>query len=323
MTSNVKTQESKTGAKHVPVLFHEVFDSLNIQPDGIYVDGTFGRGGHAVAMLKKLSGQGHLIVFDKDAQAIAEAQHLFEGDQRVEVIHDDFSQMNVHLDELNLHQQIDGILLDLGVSSPQLDQAERGFSFQNNGPLDMRMNTQQGEPASSWLQQAEENEIARVLWEYGEERYSRRIAAKIVEYRQQQNISDTHTLAALIKDCVPASKQQKKHPATRSFQAIRIHINQELEHLKVALESIFDVLKIGGRLLVISFHSLEDRLVKRFFKQHSSRQAVPRGLPLRDSEIQDTRRLKLIGKAIKAGEQELLQNWRARSAVLRVAERIA
>ena len=275
-----------TAAEHQPVLFDEVITHMNIQPQGRYVDATFGRGGHARAILKQLDSGGQLIVMDRDPQAIATAQALFGDDPRVLIRQDDFAQMKPLLAQLNLLQSVDGVLLDLGVSSPQLDQAERGFSFQHNGPLDMRMNPQRGESAASWLQKAEEKEIARVLWEYGEERYSRRIAARIVAVRQQQSITDTQTLAQLIADCVPAGKE-KKHPATRSFQAIRIHINEELDQLKTTLENIFDVLKVGGRLLVISFHSLEDRLVKRFLKHESSTPSIPKGLPLRECDIVD------------------------------------
>jgi 16S rRNA (cytosine1402-N4)-methyltransferase len=217
---------------------------------------------------------------------------------------------------------VDAVLLDLGVSSPQLDDATRGFSFQKNGPLDMRMNPLQGESAAGWLAHASEKEISTVLWELGEERFARRIARKIVEARQLQDIDDTKTLSDLISGCVPRPKN-KKHPATRSFQAIRIYINQELTYIGRLLDSIFDVLKIGGRLLVISFHSLEDRLVKRFFRLHSSKPKIPRGLPVRDEELMSGIRLRLIGKAIRAGAQELSLNPRARSAVLRVAERTA
>jgi len=230
--------------------------------------------------------------------------------------------MHAQIAELDLLEQIDGILLDLGVSSPQLDDAARGFSFQLNGPLDMRMNPGQGESAAEWLAHADEAEIARVLWEYGEERHSRRIAKKIVERRQSGKIEDTATLAALISEIVPRPKNNK-HPATRSFQAIRIHINQELDQIQRLLETVLDILKIGGRLLIISFHSLEDRLVKRFFKAQSSRARIPRGLPLRDSEIPSSIRLRLVSKAIRAGASELASNPRARSAVLRIAERAA
>ena len=305
---------------HAPVLHSEIMSQLNIRADGLYVDGTYGRGGHAQSILDQLGENGRLIVMDKDPQAIASAHQQMGGDVRVTIIHDDYAHMHEQLTGLNLGEAVDGVLLDLGVSSPQLDDASRGFSFQKNGPLDMRMNPEQGEPAAEWLRHADEKEIAKVLWELGEERFSRRIARKIVDTRDQQPLADTASLSALIASCIP-QRDQKKHPATRSFQAIRIHINRELEHIVTMLDSIFDVLKVGGRLLVVSFHSLEDRLVKRFFKLHSSRPKVPRGMPIRDSELVSNIRLKIIGKAIKAGAAELAVNPRARSAVLRVAER--
>lgn len=307
---------------HQPVLFNEVLQAMQVKPDGVYVDGTFGRGGHAAAILEQLNEHGRLIVMDKDPEAIAYARARHAGDQRVTIIHDDYAQMKNHISAQGLTSQVDGVLLDLGVSSPQLDDANRGFSFQQNGPLDMRMNTEQGETAQQWIMKTGEKEIADVLWRFGEERFSRRIARKIVEYRQQQPINDTDTLVSIIKSCVPSGKE-KKHPATRSFQAIRMRINHELEHVELVLADIFDVLKIGGRLLVISFHSLEDRLVKRFFKQQSTAPSIPRGLPIRDSDLSVSIRLRTIGKAIKAGVDELAQNPRSRSAVLRIAERIS
>jgi len=308
--------------QHAPVLHDEVIAALEIKPDGRYVDGTYGRGGHARSILAALGEQGHLIVMDRDPEAIADARRSIGTDSRVTIIHDDYANMQAQMAGLDLLEQIDGILLDLGVSSPQLDDARRGFSFQHNGPLDMRMNPEQGESAAQWLAQADEAEIARVLWEYGEERQSRRIAKKIVEVRQSREIDDTASLAQLISEVLPRPKNHR-HPATRSFQAIRIHINQELAQIERLLETVFDILKIGGRLLVISFHSLEDRLVKRFFKAQSTRRKIPRGLPLRDSEIDSGIRLKVTVKAIKAGTAELASNPRARSAVLRVAERAA
>jgi len=308
--------------EHAPVLHAEVLAALEIKPDGRYVDGTYGRGGHAHSILSELGDRGRLIVMDRDPQAIADARETMGSDHRVTIIHDDYANMHAQIDDLDLLEQIDGILLDLGVSSPQLDDAERGFSFQQNGPLDMRMNPGQGKSAAEWLAHADEAEIARVLWEYGEERHSRRIARKIVERRQSGKIEDTATLAALISEIVPRPKNNK-HPATRSFQALRIHINQELDQIQRLLETVLDILKIGGRLLIISFHSLEDRLVKRFFKAQSSRARIPRGLPLRDSEIPSSIRLRLVSKAIRAGASELASNPRARSAVLRIAERAA
>ncbi len=307
---------------HAPVLHQEVIDGLEIRPDGNYVDGTYGRGGHARSILAALGERGRLIVMDRDPQAIADARASFGDDRRVTIIHDDYANLQAQVAELDLLQKIDGILLDLGVSSPQLDDASRGFSFQHNGPLDMRMNPESGQSAAAWLRQADEAEIARVLWEYGEERHSRRIARKIVELRAIDPIEDTATLARLISDILPRPKNHR-HPATRSFQAIRIHINQELSQVQRLLDSIFQILRVGGRLLVISFHSLEDRLVKRFFKTHSTREKLPRGLPLRDSELKSVIPLRLLSRAIKASSQELSSNPRARSAVLRIAERAA
>lgn len=305
---------------HQPVLFKQVLNAMAVKPDGVYVDGTYGRGGHAIEILAQLNEKGRLVLMDKDPQAIACAQQNHSSDARVTIIHDDYAQMSKHLEQLGLKQQVDGVLLDLGVSSPQLNDAQRGFSFQHNGPLDMRMNPESGMSAAEWVMTAPEKEIASVLWELGEERFSRRIATKIIEYRQQQPIVDTATLAGLISSCLPAGKQHK-HPATRSFQAIRIRINQELEQIKKILNDLFDILKIGGRVLVISFHSLEDRLVKRFFKRYATPPVLPKGLPIRDSDIAMTVRLRIIGKAIKATAEEVRQNPRSRSALLRIAER--
>ena len=307
---------------HAPVMHDEVVAGLAIRPDGHYVDGTYGRGGHAGSILRALGDQGRLIVMDRDPQAVAHARERLGADRRVTIIHDDYANMRQRIAALDLLQQIDGVLLDLGVSSPQLDDAARGFSFQQSGPLDMRMDSSQGETAAAWLARADEGEITRVLRDYGEERHARRIARRIVETRKRQPIEDTAALASLISTCMPRPKN-KRHPATRSFQAIRIFINQELQQLERFLETVFDILRVGGRLLLISFHSLEDRLVKRFFKQHSSRPKIPRGLPLPDSEFETVVPLRLIGGARRAGETELDANPRARSAVLRIAERAA
>jgi 16S rRNA (cytosine1402-N4)-methyltransferase len=309
-------------AVHEPVLHAEVIEALAIRPDGNYVDGTYGRGGHALSILALLGEQGRLIVMDRDPQAIADARQKLGDDSRVTIIHDDYANLEQQVAALDLLERIDGILLDLGVSSPQLDDAGRGFSFQHKGPLDMRMNPDTGQSAADWLGQADEDEIARVLWEYGEERQSRKIARKIVAVREQQPIEDTQTLARLISELLPRPKNNR-HPATRSFQAIRIHINQELSQIQRLLDSVLDVLRIGGRLLVISFHSLEDRLVKRFFNRHSRRPTLPKGLPLREAEIESVIRLRLVGKPVRAGREEIESNPRARSAVLRIAERAA
>ncbi|MGD8347842.1 MAG: 16S rRNA (cytosine(1402)-N(4))-methyltransferase RsmH [Gammaproteobacteria bacterium] len=307
---------------HAPVLHDEVIEALAIRPDGNYVDGTYGRGGHALSILALLGDEGRLIVMDRDPQAIADARQKLGDDSRVTIIHDDYANLRQRMAGLDLLERIDGILLDLGVSSPQLDDAERGFSFQHKGPLDMRMNPESGQSAAQWLRTADEAEIARVLWEYGEERHSRRIARKIVAVREKQPIEDTAALAGLISEVLPRPKNNR-HPATRSFQAIRIHVNQELSQVQRLLDSVLDILRIGGRLLVISFHSLEDRLVKRFFNRQSRRPPLPRGLPLRESEIESVVRLRLVGKPVRAGREELDSNPRARSAVLRIAERAA
>lgn len=307
---------------HISVLFHEVIDGLNIKPDGYYVDGTFGRGGHSSEILKHLNESGRLIVFDKDDEAINTARLLMGDDQRVTIVHADFSTMKEALGQRGLLNKIDGVFLDLGVSSPQLDQAGRGFSFMNDGPLDMRMDRDNPLSAELWLAQAEEKEIAHVLWQLGEEKFSRRIAKNIVALREETPLKTTLQLAALIKESVPNSKKEKKHPATRSFQAIRMHVNGELDHIRIFLEDVIDMLKIDGRFLVIAFHSLEDRLIKRFIQQYSTAKKVPRGLPVTSDELDASIRLRKIGKAIKATAEEIGQNARSRSAVLRIAERV-
>jgi len=307
---------------HRPVLLEEATGALAIRPDGLYVDGTYGRGGHAREILARLGKQGRLLVMDRDPEAIAAAQTEHGEDARVTIIHDEYARLDRHLEDLGLLERVDGLLLDLGVSSPQLDDAARGFSFQAAGPLDMRMNPGQGQSAAEWLMTADEQEISDVLWRLGEEKYARRIARRIVEQRAGDPLRDTRQLAELIRQCVPAGRE-RKHPATRSFQAIRIRINAELEQLQQLLERLFRILRIGGRVAIISFHSLEDRLVKRFFRQQSTAPAVPRGLPLRESERERNQRLRLVGKAIKPAAGEIEDNPRARSAVLRVAERIA
>lgn len=307
---------------HISVLFHEVIDGLDIKPDGYYVDGTFGRGGHSSEILKHLNESGRLIVFDKDDEAINTARLLMGEDQRVTIIHADFSTMKEALGQRDLLNKIDGVFLDLGVSSPQLDQAGRGFSFMNDGPLDMRMDRDNPLSAELWLAQAEEKEIANVLWQLGEEKFSRRIAKNIVTLREETPLKTTLQLAALIKESVPNSKKEKKHPATRSFQAIRMHVNGELDHIRVFLEDVIEMLKVDGRFLVIAFHSLEDRLIKRFIQQYSTAKKVPRGLPVTSDELDASIRLRKIGKAIKATAEEIGQNTRSRSAVLRIAERV-
>ncbi|QHB44256.1 16S rRNA (cytosine(1402)-N(4))-methyltransferase RsmH [Glaesserella parasuis] len=306
--------------KHITVLLHEAVDGLAIKPNGIYVDGTFGRGGHSRLILSKLGEQGRLIAIDRDPRAIAEANTI--SDPRFQIIHSAFSSIPDICDELNLVGKIDGILLDLGVSSPQLDEAERGFSFMRDGPLDMRMDTTKGLSAMEWLAQVSVDDLAWVLKEFGEERFAKRIAQAVVSYNKSatEKISRTLQLAQIIADAVPF-KDKHKHPATRCFQAIRIYINSELDELEKALNSALAVLAPEGRLSIISFHSLEDRMVKQFMRKQSKGEAVPKGLPILESELNKNIPLKTVGKAIMPSEAEIETNPRSRSAVLRVAEK--
>lgn len=300
---------------HVPVMFVQVMDGLRIRKDGTYLDGTFGRGGHARGVLERLNDGGRLLLMDKDPEAIRVAEHAFGADARVAIRRGSF----IDLAHWELAQQgLDGILFDLGVSSPQLDVAERGFSFGKDGPLDMRMDPDSGESAAQWLARADEREIADVLWTYGEEKQSRRIARAIVARRGETPLLRTAQLAELIASVVPRGAQ-KIHPATRSFQAIRIFINRELEDLERGLDAACAALKPGGRLAVISFHSLEDRIVKRFIAARAKAPPANRRMPV---EIAFTPTLRMIGDARKATEAETAANPRARSAVLRVAEKI-
>jgi 16S rRNA (cytosine1402-N4)-methyltransferase len=303
---------------HFPVLLRESVAGLNIQASGIYLDATFGRGSHSRAILNQLDQNGRLIAFDKDQEAIHYAkQHIH--DDRFQIIHTSFAMMEKTLKNLHLFGKIQGILFDLGVSSPQLDDGERGFSFMRNGNLDMRMDTTQGIDAASWIAQIGEKELADVLWQYGEEKHSRKISRAIVENRKEKAITTTAELAGIICSVLPKPRFHEKHPATRSFQAIRIAINQELEDLPKALDQALNSLIAGGRLCVISFHSLEDRIVKQFIKQHEKGEELPRGLPVKASSFQS--RLKSIGKPIKPSLKELNINPRARSAILRIAEK--
>lgn len=305
--------------EHKPVLLHEAIEGLAINPDGIYIDGTFGRGGHSQAIIEQLSDAGRLIAFDKDPQAITTAEEKFAADPRFNIVHGSFAELEDYLNQQELCGKVDGILLDLGVSSPQLDDAQRGFSFQTSGPLDMRMNNQSGVNASQWINKAREEEIAAVLYEYGEERYSRRIAKAIVFARKEQPLNDTRQLAEIVKQAHPRW-EKKKHPATRSFQGIRIFINNELDDLDQCLMQSYRCLAKQGRLAVISFHSLEDRKVKRFFKKMAEGEQLPPDLPIIDAQLD--RKMKLIGRKLKAGQQELMDNPRCRSAVLRVAQKL-
>ena len=304
---------------HTSVLLQECLDGLAIKPDGIYIDATFGRGGHSGEILKQLGSDGRLIAFDRDPQAI-EAAARFADDKRFEIVHSAFGDMAEVIEQMGLTQQIDGVLMDLGVSSPQLDDAERGFSFLRDGPLDMRMDTSRGMSAADWLNSADEQDITQVIKEFGEEKFGKRIAHAIVNYRQQQPLARTSELVTIIDQAMPV-KDKFKHPATRTFQGIRIYINAELEQLRVGLKAATNVLRSGGRMAIISFHSLEDRLVKRFMKEQSKGKSFPAGLPVTQAEIDADKVLTLIGRAIKPGEEELKHNVRSRSAVLRVAEK--
>lgn len=309
--------------QHIPVLLNEAVTNLLTLSDGIYVDATFGRGSHTQTLLNQLSPQGRLIAFDKDPDAVKYAKQHFSHDKRFTIFHCSFANLQARLNELKIAGQVNGILFDLGVSSPQLDNPARGFSFTRKGKLDMRMDTTQGQDAMTWLAKIEETELADVLWLYGEEKFSRRIARAIVAARTETPITTTEQLAEIIKFATPKPKKpHDKHPATRSFQAIRIVINQELAELEQALNQALEVLTIGGRLAVISFHSLEDRIVKQFIKQHEKGQdSLPRGLPVKN--IHFNSRMKAIGKPIKPSLSEMTHNPRARSAILRVSEKLS
>ena len=304
---------------HITVLLHEAVNGLNIQPDGIYVDGTFGRGGHSRHILSQLGPNGRLLAIDRDPQAIAEAAKI--DDPRFQILHGPFSRLAEMMQEQGLSGKVNGVLLDLGVSSPQLDEAERGFSFQKDGPLDMRMDTTCGQSAADWLAEADEADIAWVLKNYGEEKFARKIARAIVFDRVTEPYTRTRALAQMIARVSP-SKDKHKHAATRSFQAIRIHVNGELDEIEQALNGALDVLATGGRLSVISFHSLEDRIVKRFIRKQEKGPEIPPGLPLTEAQLSGGRLLKSIGKAQKPSVGEVEANPRARSSVLRVAERL-
>ncbi|EWH11193.1 S-adenosyl-methyltransferase MraW [Catenovulum agarivorans DS-2] len=305
---------------HISVLLTESVDGLAIKPDGIYVDCTFGRGGHSRAVLDLLGENGRLYAFDQDPTAIAWANEHFD-DPRFEIIHANFNQLEHEMSQRGLAGKVDGVLADLGVSSPQLDQAERGFSFMRDGPLDMRMNPTVGVSAADWLQHADEDDIVFVLKEYGEERFARKIARAIVHDRTVKPFTRTSDLSGLLERIIK-KREPGKHPATRTFQALRIQVNGELDAIKLVLNAATNILSVGGRLSVISFHSLEDRIVKRFINQQSKAKPVPRGLPVTDDELNKDIRLKPLGKAIKPTEAELELNPRARSSVLRIAERV-
>lgn len=306
--------------EHQTVMLHEAIEGLNIQANGVYVDATYGRGGHTRGILKHLDNSGILLVMDKDPQANADALKLAASDPRVHVYSGSFNQLANFCAQIGVVGKVNGILFDLGVSSPQLDQDDRGFSFMREGPLDMRMDPTTGISVAEWLAQADAKEIASVLKEYGEERFSMRIANAIVTYRAKEAIKTTTQLAAIISQAIPF-KEKHKHPATRSFQALRIYINHELEDLAAALEQVINLLADQGRLVAISFHSLEDRVVKQFIAKHTKSDVFPHLLPIKHSQMQQPL-LRKVGKALKPTEQEIAHNVRARSAVMRIAEKV-
>lgn len=304
--------------QHITVLLNEAVDALAVREDGIYVDGTFGRGGHSRLILSRLGSQGRLIVFDKDPQAIEAAQKLAEQDGRVTVVHDGFSSFQTTLDKLGI-EEIDGALFDLGISSPQIDDGVRGFSFRFDAPLDMRMDPTRGMSAAEWIATASEQDLHEVIKNYGEERFSRQIARAIVAQRTESPIDTTRKLAQLVAQNV-RTRERGQDPATRTFQAVRIFINRELEEVEAVLPQVMGRLKQGGRLAVIAFHSLEDRIVKQFVKKYSQHPPLPRWAAVKEADL-PLPPLKAVGKAIKPGVEETASNPRARSAVLRVAER--
>lgn len=309
---------SSTPYRHASVLLEGAVDALFNDPEGCYLDGTFGRGGHSRAILERLAPAGRLLAIDRDPAALAEAERI--DDPRFSIHASPFSRLDEIAREQGMHGRLAGVLLDVGVSSPQLDDPERGFSFLRDGPLDMRMDPTSGESAADWLAHAGEQEIARIFKEYGEERFARRMARAIVERRRESPVTRTGELAELLKAAHPAW-EKGKHPATRAFQALRIHVNRELEELDAALEAALEALAPGGHLVVISFHSLEDRRVKRFMRDQARGDThLPRGMPIRDDQLR--RRLETLGKARRPGEDEVAENPRARSAVMRAARKL-
>lgn len=309
----------KENYRHLPVMLEEVIKGLAIKPQGIYVDGTFGRGGHSAAILAALNEKGRLLAIDKDPEAVQFARQRFMEEPRFSIERSSFAHLKQVTDKVAITGKVDGILLDLGVSSPQLDAPERGFSFQYDGPLDMRMDPDAGISVAEWLATAKEDDISGVIKNYGEERFARRIARAIVEARTEAPIETTGQLTELVVGAIPR-REKHKHPATRTFQALRIFINSELDELDAVLEQCVEVLGPGGRLAVISFHSLEDRAVKRFIRKQSQGEILPRKLPVMGVAAQG--KLRAIGKAQRASEQECLHNPRSRSASLRIAERL-
>ncbi len=305
-----------TSNHHQSVMFEESIDALNLIPNGIYIDATFGRGGHSQGILDQLGDKARLIAFDQDLSAIQYAKEKF-NDPRLTLIHSPFAQMHNVINEMGLSGKINGILMDLGVSSPQLDNADRGFSFNADGPLDMRMDQTSGLSAAQWLQKANEEEIANVIYQFGDEKKSRHIATRIKKFQLEQSLETTLQLANLVSDVVRG--QKKKHPATRTFQAIRIFINQELKQLSDTLEQSKNLLAPDGRLSIISFHSIEDRIVKRFIQKNSRQKPLPKGLPIANQALEKMP-FKDLGKQ-SASKEEIKHNKRSRSAILRVASK--
>jgi 16S rRNA (cytosine1402-N4)-methyltransferase len=311
--------EAEQSLAHETVLLVPAVKALITDDQGFYVDGTFGRGGHSRLILQHLQLQGHLLAIDKDPVAIEFGCGQLSNDSRFEIAQGSFTRLTELVKDRGRVGTVSGVLLDLGVSSPQLDEAQRGFSFTQDGPLDMRMNPNEGQSAAQWLASASEQEIADVIYRYGEERFSRRMARALVELRKQEPIETTLQLAEVIKQANPAWEKHK-HPATRAFQAIRIHINKELEDIESVLAQALEVLAVGGRLVVISFHSLEDRIVKKFMNEQAKGDNFPAGVPVKVTDLNP--RMRKIGRAIKASDEEVSANPRSRSAIMRIAEKI-
>ncbi|MFT4798232.1 MAG: 16S rRNA (cytosine1402-N4)-methyltransferase [Candidatus Azotimanducaceae bacterium] len=305
-------------AGHETVLKQEAIDALVTNPHGVFVDCTYGRGGHTQLIIDNIAADGKVLAIDKDLTAIEDAARRFKDESRFEIVHGSFRHMAEMIAERGLGL-VDGVLIDLGVSSPQLDEAERGFSFSHDGPLDMRMDQSQGQTAAEWLNSAKASDIAYVIRRFGEEKFARRIAYRIVDAREEAPLVTTGDLARIVEAAVPF-RDQKKHPATKTFQAIRIFLNDELQDLEACLDSILPVLAPGARLVVISFHSLEDRIVKRFMRDKARGEQLPSRLPIRDADI--VRHLKIIGKPVKPSEAEVRGNRRSRSSIMRIGEKL-
>jgi 16S rRNA (cytosine1402-N4)-methyltransferase len=310
--------KSTNPGPHKAVLRDEAIEALAVVSNGIYVDATFGRGGHSTAILRRLGPNGKLVALDRDPEAVAVGREV--TDPRFVMIHSAFGRLRDVLEEIDV-KQVNGVLLDLGVSSPQLDQVQRGFSFRRDGPLDMRMDNSRGQTAAQWIAQASQEDIEQVIRRYGEERFAKQIARAIVAARSRGPVDRTGQLAKIVAEAIPA-RDSHQDPATRTFQALRIYLNQELEELEIALPQCVDALSVGGRLVVISFHSLEDRIVKQFLRAQASADHLPRRLPVKAADL-PLPILKLLGRAVRASEEETAANPRARSAVLRAAEKLA